>query len=438
MKTRLLATILAIVSAVLIVRAVDIHVDSAAVAGGDGSSATPYNTFAQGLAAAESGDTILVHGDAGQTYTDYPYAVWQTNLTVAAVGTGRPLFSVTANAITNWDSAVFVVSAPGFRLAHVDFYGTPEKCSCEYSAIVQFYDDADNGIVEGCAFNWSTKNTVKMGWNIRGDKATNIVVRGNVFTNHRSQYSNGTVVCLGDHARVIGNVFTNMQTAARLGDYGVVVSNTVVNSNSAIGALLNGKTTQNRSALIAFNTAVQSNGANNPAIWKSREGLTAVVASAPTRIHNNTVVGSTHFIRCEKSDYNASHWGPVIVNNIALCTSTNIVDVSTSIHTNQYTGSGLSAFITDTIIQNNILTSDLDVIFEDRVTLLCSDNVDDNLERDVAFCDTVDLDSDRYFAPDVLEKPYINAGYGTAQNGYPRYIGAKPADVPLSTILTIR
>lgn len=436
MKTSLLAAASMLVLAASTALAADIHVDSAAAAGGDGSATTPYNTFALGLAAAGNGDTILVHGGAGQAYSDYPYAVWQTNLTVTAAGAGRPLFSVTVDVIA-LNSAVFLVTAPGFHLAEVDFYGTPAKCSNESSAFIQFSADADNAVVEACAFNWSTENTVKMGWVVRGDdNATNIVVRNNVFTNHRYQYANGTVISLGNYGLAIGNVFTNMHTAVNLRDYGMVLSNTVVNSNSAKGALLNGGATRNRSSLIAFNTVVQSNGADNPAIYKARESLTAVVSSAPTRIHNNTVVGSANFIRCASSDYPASAWAPVIVNNIALCTSTNIVDVSPTIHANN--NGGQTIFNAGTIIQNNILTSDLDVLFEDRVTLLCSANVHDNLDRRVAFRDETDLESDRYLVPTFAEKPYIDDAYGTPENGYPRFIGAKPAYVPSGTCIAIQ
>lgn len=436
MRKCLFAAAMYIVLAASIACAADIHVDSAAAAGGNGSASTPYNTFALGLAAAGNGDTIRVHGGTGQTYSDYPYTVWQTNLTVAAAGPGRPLFSVTAAAIPD-NSAVFLVSAPGFRVSGTDFYGTPTKCSTENSAIIWFLKGSENAIIENSRFNWSTENTVKMGSDVRGDdSATNVVVRNNIFTNHRSQYANGTVINLGNYAQAVGNVFTNMHTAINLGNYGVVLSNTVVNSNSAKGALLNGGYNRNRSALIAFNTVVQSNGGNNPAIYKSRECLTALVSSAPTRIYNNTVVGSANFIQCSSSDISGSAWAPVIVNNIAICTSTNIVDISPTIHANN--NGGQTIFNAGTIIQNNILTSGLGVIFENRVTLLCAANVHDNLSRLVAFRDASTPTSDRYLVPTFAEKPYIDDAYGTPANGYPRFIGAKPAYIPPGTCIVIQ
>ncbi|NLB68934.1 MAG: hypothetical protein GX804_04515, partial [Lentisphaerae bacterium] len=58
--------------------------------------------------------------------------------------------------------------------------------------------------------------------------------------------------------------------------------------------------------------------------------------------------------------YDSSSWAPVIVNNIAWCTQTNIVDVSEVI--NDKNNNGQTIFNSGTIIQNNLFKSDAEAV----------------------------------------------------------------------------
>ncbi len=413
-----------------------IHVDANAADGGDGSAELPFKLFGNGLNVADNDDTILVRGGEGQIYDDYPYNIWQTNLSVAATGSGKPLFQVTgASVVVN--TGVFNVSAPQFKMTGLQFYGNSAACGNENSAMIWLTDTAGDAIFDSNHFEWDTSNTIKMGSAIRvADGADNVVVRDNIVKNFRYQYSNNAVFSLKNYAVVVGNLFANTQTAVTLGSYCQVVSNTVINSNCENGSLSRGGYGSGKSATVAYNVIYQNNGKVNPVIQKNRESFgTASSMAPPTRIFNNTVAGASSLIRCDRSDVHSSTWEPLIVNNIAYCTSTNIVDVSTIIDERNYDGQ--TVFGPGTIIQNNLLISDLGVIFEERVTPLCADNVFNNSDHRVTFLETENYHSEKYFVPGEADLAHINAGYGTPENGYATWIGARPGYTSPGTILMI-
>lgn len=436
MKTFLLAILITTFSFV-VVQSATIHVDANADADGDGSLELPYKSFADALDSAHNDDTILVKGGEGQVYDDYPYDVWQTNLTVTACGSGRPLFSITGGKVERHTGA-FSVSGPGFSLRGVELYGNRPACSEEESALVWVLAGAHNPLFEDNHFEWDTADSIPMGSAVSqaiSANVTNMVARNNFIKNSNYQYSNRSIFNFGNYALVVGNVFTNTQTAVAFGNYSVAVSNTIINSNCKNGSLSRAGWGVGKSATFAFNIIYQNNGITNPAILKNREGFTAVSADSPTRIFNNTVIGASSLVRCENSDYASSSWAPVIVNNIAWCTQTNIVDVSEVI--NDKNNNGQTIFNSGTIIQNNLFKSDAGVVFEDRVTLLCSDNVFNNSDYLVTLLETEDFLSEKYFVPQEADKEHVNAGYGTSANGYVRYIGAKPVHIHPGILLMV-
>ena len=482
------------------VRSLDVYVDSAAAASGDGATPeTAFKTIPEGLAAAGPGSTVWVRGGTNRVY---------------AVETGSDAMAIPASS-GGLSVRAFGGEGPAKVVVASDF--TYDWRTSGHSGNVHIVsNEADNVTIEGIRFEWDSQSLGRQNygasslvWNgaeslsllgcefyqkrgsgyagsghgtaiIRAgrDAATGLLVSGCRFDSCRmgdgSVWRKYSLIASSGDTRIVGNVFTNCQeivpsTSVQLH----FVSNIVVDAKANGGqGVLNAGYEGPKTVEVSYNRFV--NDPASPAwavLLKAREGM----GSGANRIHHNTVVGYRELVRATSLDYRGSRWTAEIFDNLLLLTeagSTNLVEMIPD--GGHLQDNAPTSFKTGSFFRGNALRTEAfvggNVTELDEYCLVDGLEIGETFVFDEATAQAVAA----AFAPSGAEMPtgtvvrvqapqFVNltdasdpdfarfrayrrssgvdlgyAGWTGAEREYPPYIGALPPLYPPGTILILR
>ena len=290
---------------------VDSHVDESS----DGDGTTPETALATldaAAAAAADGDEIRILGGEGRSYVfasdTNGTRFAQTSLRLVGWGGDRPVLYPDPEVERAGGQHLLILAGAGSSASSLAFHFT--KASAGKATVLSV--QAPDVVVRDCEFELADGPATYQAGGYAGivscDRgcATNHLVEGCTFRNTRPVNANWEYrpIMPRDGARIVGNLFTNVNSAVacrKLGagendgrsDYtGAIafVSNVVVESHCTAGGSYGGVVLGNyngpRTAEIAFNRFV-NNGAepSGSVVRKDREGCTSL------SLHHNTVVG---------------------------------------------------------------------------------------------------------------------------------------------------
>ena len=482
------------------VRSLDVYVDSAAAASGDGATPeTAFKTIPEGLAAAGPGSTVWVRGGTNRVYAvetgsdAMAIPASSAGLSVRAFGGEGPARVVVAPEFTrDWRDAghsgnVHIVSneADSVTIEGLRFEWDSQSLGRQnYGASSLVWNGAESLSLLGCEF-YQKRGSGYAGSGhgtaiIRAgrDAATGLLVSGCRFDSCRmgdgSVWRKYSLIASSGDTRIVGNVFTNCQeivpsTSVQLH----FVSNIVVDAKANGGqGVLNAGYEGPKTVEVSYNRFV--NDPASPAwavLLKAREGM----GSGANRIHHNTVVGYRELVRATSLDYRGSRWTAEIFDNLLLLTeagSTNLVEMIPD--GGHLQDNAPTSFKTGSFFRGNALRTEAfvggNVTELDEYCLVDGLEIGETFVFDEATAQAVAA----AFAPSGAEMPtgtvvrvqapqFVNltdasdpdfarfrayrrssgvdlgyAGWTGAEREYPPYVGALPPLYPPGTILILR
>ena len=482
------------------VRSLDVYVDSAVAASGDGATPeTAFKTIPEGLAAAGPGSTVWVRGGTNRVYNvetgsdALAIPASSQGLSIRAFGDEGPAKIVVASDFTyDWRTSghsgnVHIVSneADNVTIEGIRFEWDYQSLGRQnYGASSLVWNGAESLSLLGCEFYQKRGSGYEGSGHttpiIRGgrDTATGLLVSGCRFDSCRmgdgSVWRGYSLICSRGDTRIVGNVFTNCQAIVPSTTvYLHFVSNIVVDakSNSGQGILTAGYEGP-KNVDVSYNRFV--NDPFSPAwavLFKSREGMNSGV----NRIHHNTVVGYRELVRTENLSYSGSRWTAEIFDNLLLMTETGSTNLVEKLKDGDHIqGNAPTGFKTGSFYRGNALQTEAFVggnaLELDEYCLV------DGLEigETFVFDETTAQAVAAAFAPTGAEMPtgtvvrvqapqFVNltdasdpdfarfrayrrssgvdlgyAGWTGAEREYPPYVGALPPLYPPGTILILR
>ena len=292
-----------------------LYVDSLADESAEGDGVSPETAFATldaAAAAAADGDEIRILGGGGRSYVfasdTNGTRFAQAALRLVGWGDARPVLYPDPEVERTGGQRLFVLAGAGSSASRLAFHFT--KASAGKATVLSVR--APDVAVRDCEFELVDGPATYQAGGYAGivscDRgcATNLLVEGCTFRNTRPASANWEYrpIMPRDGARIVGNLFTNVNAAVacrRLGasekdgraDYtGAIafVSNVVVESHCTAGGNYGGVILGNyngpRTAEIAFNRFVNPGAEPSGAVVrKHREGCSSL------SLHHNTVVG---------------------------------------------------------------------------------------------------------------------------------------------------
>ena len=432
------------------------YVDCLAAKGGDGTEAKPYRTIKEAIATADNTASIYVRGGEGRVYTiaskEDLLSIPQYRLTITSqegFENARIVVSHELPANTNTTKPYAItIERDAFEvvLSNLDFvwYGQtnsehPANSLGDEGRLINI--SGDYATVKNCRFRLEgAYGKSQKSFAIRADATqggtqpgANMRIEGCLFEGVTGNDKHLNAVFAGNNPVIVQNVFTNCNysfTPLKEGcDFVTFSSNSLYECNSIYTAnMVFGGSAELPNGEISYNKFIT--GTATPFIVLGSHGL----HESNSRVHHNTVIGASSFMRVEisKPDRKVK---PKIYDNLILLAPGGIVieDVTTL-----FSG-GTSYFDSETTFNNNVYLASAyfgKALSGSEGYEMTVAPVDcRTLTEMPRFLSTVAGDADEY----RLRSKKDGWAYATSVGGYPNHVGAvDPLFAPFGLFIVIK
>ena len=246
------------------------YVDASAVAGGTGSSASPFRSISAAIEAATTGDVIFVGaGTYSPSATSETVPIGSPEVGVVGlrsgvtiIGAGAATTTIDGEGFIRSDGNALIIASDNVRLAGFTVRGAAQ--------VGLFISGADNVTIEENLF---TSNT-RFGVGASGSRG--LIIRNNVVVSNLE----GGITVSGATSLALSSAPTNCP-ASTAGDYGAYIVNNTSNDNRADGILVS----QGGNVCVADN--VTNNNGSSGIEYNNRVEVSSVPALNGVMVNNN-------------------------------------------------------------------------------------------------------------------------------------------------------